>query len=898
MLSDLEVEQLFCDLGLTEEGRQLVRDVRENSPAREVGSNLGNSCVDHYSRKMGNRHLRVESRTVESIAAVLHEDDEEVLEYWPQTCWVDLNIVDVDGKNISRTQHCPDFMVVRRRGITFEEWREESRLMRLRGEGNQFYKNEQGWHYRSAEAHFENLGLIHKVRSALELPKIFVENNKFLEDYKRIDTPPLSEEVEKKIIEVVSSESSVPFLDLLHSYSFQADDIFKAIIKMKIYVDLYSDRLSEPGELLIHRNKAIAKINSVIGGDNSRALPIPGMSTLSAGAKITFDGILYEVVLVGGGEVLLRNNEKKTISLPVDVVADLFSSNDIEINSNSELQPKYSPLKSLADYSNDQIEEAERRLNLIKNGNYGSVSGRTIKRWESKIDNSMSEIEKLLALISGDSNRGNRKARLPASAEALAEEIIRTEYNTPDCQTGKGAYGIYLERCGNDNVSPMSYATFMQRINGLGSTQMREGKRKAYQDTSIPLHLNYGAPVHGVKPYDVCYIDHTILDLATVGPGGSALGKPTFTLGVDGNTTNPKALYVSYDPPSANVVLMTLRDYVRRNNRCPKTLIVDGGAEFRSKYLLDFCARYGIDLRHRASGRPRGGTLIERAIGASGDEILAGIKGNTRIMKNARMVTKSVNPFPRAEWTLPAIHGALEEYLFEIRAKRIHPAFGMSPCDYEKMKMEETGYREHTLVKFDENLMLMTSPHTKRKYHKVDPIRGVWADNTYYWHDELKNAQKGEQVEVRIEPWNAIVVYVYFRNHWIAAISRELRRFSSNTKREFEIAFRAERKKAKTASNKERLSKDETKKLLKLMSPENFDSRIKEQQHEMKHLYSNLGMTTAMPLDMVAKEVGFGAKAQVDNFEDSEKPNSESMNGLNCNNEEDEELWEGIDGYF
>jgi len=80
-------------------------------------------------------------------------------------------------------------------------------------------------------------------------------------------------------------------------------------------------------------------------------------------------------------------------------------------------------------------------------------------------------------------------------------------------------------------------------------------------------------------------MDHTILNLATVGEDASALGKPLFTVATDGHTTQTRAFYLCYEPPSAKVVLMTLRDYVRRNHRLPKILVVDGGKEFRSKEL-------------------------------------------------------------------------------------------------------------------------------------------------------------------------------------------------------------------------------------------------------------------------------------------------------------------------
>lgn len=68
MLRDVEIEQLLVELGIPDAGRKLVRDARVNSPVRDANSNLGNSIVWQYSAKMGNRHLELESRTVEAVA--------------------------------------------------------------------------------------------------------------------------------------------------------------------------------------------------------------------------------------------------------------------------------------------------------------------------------------------------------------------------------------------------------------------------------------------------------------------------------------------------------------------------------------------------------------------------------------------------------------------------------------------------------------------------------------------------------------------------------------------------------------------------------------------------------------------------------------------------------------
>jgi putative transposase len=244
---------------------------------------------------------------------------------------------------------------------------------------------------------------------------------------------------------------------------------------------------------------------------------------------------------------------------------------------------------------------------------------------------------------------------------------------------------LYVIECNDQHVRPMSYPTYTKRLHKYESVKERDGHRIAYQQAHIPLILDYRSPVNGVRPHEVCYIDHTISSLATISPRGISLGKPTFTLAQDGHTTQMRGMYLGYTPASTFAVLMVLRDYIRRWGRLPKILVVDGGKEFRSGPVGLFCLFYGIDLRLRPPAKPRTGSRIERAIGATEYELIAQLTGNTHPTKHARMMTKETNPFPRAEWTLPALYGAFEEY-FNIRDNRIHPAFGVKPRQYEEAK--------------------------------------------------------------------------------------------------------------------------------------------------------------------------------------------------------------------
>jgi len=858
MLSDIEIEELFARLGTPDRGCALVRAGRSGLPSREPNSRLGNCIVDHYSPKMGGNHLRLGSRTVEEAAARLYELDDEVLEFWPQPFGVELMLIGEHGRTNGRVMHWPDFLVITKSRIAAIEWREESRLNKLAQTSKQFTKDESGcWHYLPAEQCFSALGIAHETHSAIELPRTLIDNAHFLGDFQKETCPGLPEPRRDLLARVLDQSGHLEYLELVEQHHFTADEVFRAIVEGVAYADLKRDRLDSPLNLLVFRDATYCRAHKALGDIPDPPLPFPGMSReIAPGTVLRYSGKQWMVLLVGAGQVLLLGEDGQRVSLELEDLRALPPSAFHDAPSTPRTQLR------LADLSMPQLAQATKRLEMLT-AKSDEVSARTRQRWAGACGSAVSNVERLVLLAGGERNRGNRVSRLDSRVVELATTAIKQFHNTPTARTALGTYQQYQLMCEREGLHGMSYVTFCKHVRGKRSIVQRDGKRMAYSQASIPLYLDYRHPLHGMFPHDVCYMDHTVLNLATAGTKGEDLGKPTFSVAIDGHTTKNRAYWVSYDPPSAKVVLLVLRDYVRRNGRLPGILIVDGGREFRSWELKFFCKLFGIDLRHRPAGRPRGGSPVERAMGYTETELIAQLEGNTRAMKNARMVTKSVNPFRRREWTLTALFGALDEF-FRIRDARVHSTLGVSPDEYEKQRIRETGQRSHCVVPFDENLMLATCPHTKKRFHKIDRQRGVWADGQFYWHEAFRDVRVNEQVEVRYEPWSSCVVYVHYRGVWLPAISRNLKAAPNATHYEFELQLRAERRLAKVNGNKARLSRKSASEMTGLWDPARFDPRIRAQQQEALHLAKRLGMAFAIPLPELkdmgdAKSEGFAA---------------------------------------
>jgi putative transposase len=151
------------------------------------------------------------------------------------------------------------------------------------------------------------------------------------------------------------------------------------------------------------------------------------------------------------------------------------------------------------------------------------------------------------------------------------------------------------------------------------------------------------------RPLDVVQIDHTPMDIVVVDDlYRQPLGKPYLTLATDVATRCILGFVISFVPPGAGTVSLCMTLIVSPKTAwlkqlgvsgawpmagLPKTLHLDGAAEFKSKALRRGCGQYGIELVHRE--RPHHGGHIERLIGTKMSK-LKGLPGATGGSPKAR----------------------------------------------------------------------------------------------------------------------------------------------------------------------------------------------------------------------------------------------------------------------
>jgi len=296
MLTDDELFELFEEFETPPAGRRFIQKARKEAPVRNVRSNSSNVITRYCSRKMM-RVISTESRSVEFLAAVHHEFNPKVIEYYAQPADVDVALGPDSPGGKKRYQHYPDFLNISSEGFFLEEWKQEERLLKLQVKYPSRYKQvNDAWNSPELEFFFEKLGIKYLLRSSSELPHTFINNLMFLADYFDEDEPCVSPEI---ITTIQSCFNGEPYVSLTHliknstsaafpketrrfnseiskqfanrnefnleshlsSPGFTTDNLYKAIADGQIIVDLQTDELSDPQRVAIFKDEITFKIH-------------------------------------------------------------------------------------------------------------------------------------------------------------------------------------------------------------------------------------------------------------------------------------------------------------------------------------------------------------------------------------------------------------------------------------------------------------------------------------------------------------------------------------------------------------------------------------------------------------------------------------------------------------
>jgi transposase InsO family protein len=690
--------------------------------------------------------IQFESHRVELAGIYEMEHDPEVLEFYDQPIQIKLDYEGAGGKRLG-VLHTPDFFVIRSTAAGWEEWKTEEELLQLAERSPNRYRatDDDRWRCPPGETYASDFGFYYRVRSSSEINWVYQRNIQFLEDYLRSDRP-IRPEAQNHVNALVTASPGIRLSEIFQETAavVTRDDLFAMIANGIFDIDLSSVPLTEPDKVHIRLNQP-----------KDKCVPAANGSGPSDGLGAAVKGLL----------------------------------------------PQMGPA---------QAAEANRRLRLIQAYEANlpledGVSERTVRNWLHRYRHAEAmQRDGYLGLLPRFQDCGNRNNKLPEKTKTLMMKIIETDYETLKQKRRFHVYGALVRACEAEGTVAPSYKTFSLAINGRLQSEAvlnRRGRRAAYQVQAPYLELCLTTPRHGDRPFHICHIDHTELDVEVLCSSTSRnLGRPWLTIFMDAFSRRLLAFFLSFDPPSYRSCMMVLRECVRRHGRLPQILVVDGGKEFDSVYFETLLARYECTKKTRPPAKPRFGSVCERLFGTS-TQLIYSLAGNTQITKNVRQVTTSVDPKNHAVWTLESLQRRLCEWAYEFYDTTMHPALGQSPREFFELGLERSGDRPQRHIQYDDEFRMMTLPTTARGAALVDSGKGVKINRLHYWSTAFRDpAIERTRVPVRYDPYDAGTAYAYVGDHWISCYSEHFSSFRGRSEREMMIAAAELRKRSQDHS--------------------------------------------------------------------------------------------------
>ncbi|NYT85025.1 DDE-type integrase/transposase/recombinase [Pollutimonas harenae] len=778
MLGKEQLSSLFDQLGTPSKGQALVREARIKAPVRDVQSRGSNVITIFASRKMG-CEIRTESRHIEFPAAIDHEFDPTVLEFYPQPCKLHLELVEDATGEIHRIHHTPDFLVIRRSGITLEEWKSDEKLTKLAQRYPYRYQRDSdgNWFSPQIEQQLADLGIAYRICTDRSIPRIRVENLLHLADYYHPAAQPCAPEELDRLHSALKSEGMLFLADLTNPpHSFDADFLFKAIADGLVATDLDNEPLGDQRRCRLYRDHTFKEFaRSLI--EQEDVLSVGNfMLTLEHGTQIQYQDRLLEVVLADDKNVVFRDQHGENIQLSRKWLLTAHEDKQITVVQSAGGAANL----DLARYSDEDLAMALKRQAILL-ADDSPVSARTLRDWRARVNAAAANgAPQVMALVPHTAARGNRSARLSNEQESLLAQLITQHWKTTTAINFRTLYKQICVAFDEADLKAPSYPTVINRVKAqqtTGDVRIRHGKRMAYQQDEFINVLYADTPTHGSRAFQYVHIDHTQLDIELVSHRtGKPLGRPWLSLAIDAFSRRVVGFYLTFDKPAYHSVLMLMRDIVRRFQRLPEMIVVDNGRDLISEAFQSFLRVMGVHLRMRPAGQPRAGAIMERLFGTVHSQYIHNLAGNTKATKNVRMTTGKHLPVNFAQWTLEAMYHGLNYWATEHYDTEQHKTLGCSPREMFERSLVQSGLRAHRQVIWNEDFLIATCPPVDRgATRKVNDQRGVKVHDFYYWHPVFRDSKvANKNLQVRYDPWDASTAYVRVKAEWVAAKCRSL----------------------------------------------------------------------------------------------------------------------------
>ncbi len=880
----------FESSGLPAQALTTIERLRDSDPERRPKG--PNNVKGFYSSAKNGCAIGYESHTNELPTGLEFEYDPDVVEYHSQKGKVKLIYLDATGKKVG-VLTTPDFFVLRRNGAGFVECKTEDKLVELaESMPNRYVRQADGsWRCPPGEDAAAKLGLTYEIRSSAGINRVLTRNLQFFDDYFRRDYPALGAKVVDALRTAVKESQGICYADLAAQLDgkVSVDNLNYAIATGVVYADYGKTLMVDQRELKIFTDSALAAIHAAEGAP---AEPVgAGLApvTVAPTAKVVMNRVVHTIIDVTPDVVTLRTDAgAKSYHKPSDFDQRVASGQIRGFAAPDKVAAEIQ--KRIATAEPWMMEVALVRWQKIqplllpkKKGAKARSVPRSVRRWLASYRKALENYGNGFIGLFPKPLTGNTEPKLEPAVIELMNEFIIKKLETKENRSASHVHGQFRLECEKRDLLCPSLNTFMAHVRSRPVAEHVEktlGPRPGEKRRKFIYFLDSTSPVHGDRPWEICHIDHTQLDIEVVcSQTGQNLGRPWFTILVDAFTRRILAISVSFSPPSSVSCMKVLRNCVKRHNRLPHFLVVDNGKEFESVYFEALLANFSLHKKSRPPGRPRYGSFLERIFGTVNTRFLHNLLGNTQLMKNAREVTKSVDPKRSARWTLEALTYELSRFCFEVYDTVEHPLHGLTPREAYAQGMELYGKRSHTLIAYNYLFEVLTLPTTKSGRAKVHHQKGVHINYLDYWCRELESpGLHGQSVPVRYDPDNAMEAHVFVCGEWRVCISRNAYEFMGRTTRSIEMAAEELRKQKSAHAKKRSLTAHQIAVYMKEVAE--TEAVLQERARELaSRAACRLLMGENVVMSSASPAAGPTSPSNVEKFPD-QKPPVESGRGL------------------
>lgn len=800
-LSEAELLKLFEEHRIPDEGRQRIRRVREELPARATRSSASAGKLRVPSKKMGFA-VEAEAFSTEAVAIFSWEYDADVLEFYMQpACRLKIRYLTRDGRPV--TAHItPDALRIESvRGFVFTECKTEEELVELgKKQPQRFVRDENGWRSPPAEEAAAALGCTFEIRSTAKNNYTLFENLGILRDYMNHGKELKADSGAKALFQLkTSSTQYASAYDLIHlEPRLSADDLYILLLNQDVYFPLSNLRLSDQDEALFFANELVWRAH-----DLYRRCDRPSRRTKRTtdewrqGDPFTWDGVHYEVVNVGGSLSArgTSGGNNRIINLDFDDLDKLQDSGALCVGEATEENASTRELAEeiLNTASPSDLQEATWRYEVLfgapgEKNPLRSRSARAKAYWLRDYREAEALLGNGFVGLLAD-RHGNRTDKADAQSKEIALEVIRDEYETQKHKTRLLAYGVYANRCKKKGVDAVSYAMFCRYIkqrSGYKQKAAREGRKAAYGMEPQYLALERTTPRHGTHSWHIGHIDHTPLPLEFVGEQFEGFADTVWlTVLTTAHDRKVRAWYLSFDEPSYRSCMMVARDCVRRHGRLPQMIVSDQGPEFNSAYWEQLLAYLDVIKRERPGGKAKFGSVCERLWLTTQTQFVATLLGAKDLVeRNFRAISPEADPKRQACWILSKFEESIENYFDTIYHNAHHGGIDMTPNHAESLSSLSHGNRPFKRIKYDEQFIARTCPTTSKGTAKVQPS-GLKINSRWYDGPELhRPGLLGTVLEIRYDPWDLGRAFAYMNGSWTEIFSEYYALFKDKTERQ------------------------------------------------------------------------------------------------------------------